>query len=102
MSKAPESYLEVQRPPLKDAIQAEGNVTLDRALASLERKDYFTARPRPWNVGLRSQGLGRSTFAVLDRFGDVVAENLSKADAELIVESVNTLQLINGVQKSKS
>ena len=89
MPNAPESYLDERRPPLLDAIRAEGDVTIEEATASLERKGYFTARPRPWKLGFRDRGLGRGDFAVLDRFGDLVAEIPERADAELIIEAAN-------------
>ena len=89
MLNTPESYLDERRPPLLDAIRAEGDVTIEEATASLERKGYFTARPRPWKLGFRDRGLGRGDFAVLDRFGDLVAETPERADAEMIIEAVN-------------
>lgn len=91
MPNAPESYLVQRRPPLLEAIRAEGNMTIEEATASLERKGYFTARPRPWKLGFRDRGLGRGGFAVLDRFGDLVAETPERADAELIIAAVNAL-----------
>ena len=89
MPNAPESYLDERRPPLLDAIRAEGDVTIEEATTSLERKGYFTARPRPWTLGFHDRGLGHGDFAVLDRFGDLVAETPGRADAELIIEAVN-------------
>jgi len=86
---AAKSYRNRKRPPLLDAIRAEGKMTMEEALASLERKGYFTARPRPWKLGLRDRGLGRGDFAVLDRFGDLVAEILQREDAQLIIAAVN-------------
>jgi predicted ATP-grasp superfamily ATP-dependent carboligase len=89
MRKAPKSYKNRRRPPLDEAILAEGKMTLKEALASLERKGYFTARPRPWNLGFRHRGHGHGDYAVLDRFGDLVAEKLRREDAELIIAAVN-------------
>ncbi len=89
MDKAPKSYLNCKRPPLQEAMLLEGDVTMAEAIESLKRKGYFTARPRPWKLGFRDRGLGRGDFAVLDRFGDVVVEIESQADAELIISSVN-------------
>ncbi|KKR10126.1 MAG: hypothetical protein UT37_C0005G0020 [Parcubacteria group bacterium GW2011_GWA2_39_18] len=89
MSRASKSYLNRRRPPIVEAMKLEGNVSMDEALKSLEQKGYFTPRPRPWRVGFRDRGLGRGDFAVLDRFGDLVAEISSKEDAELIVSAVN-------------
>ena len=89
MPNAPESYLNERRPPLLDAIRAEGNVTIENAVASLKRKGYFTARPRPWKLGFHDRGLDHRDFAVLDRFDDLVAEIPERANAELIIEAVN-------------
>ncbi|MDO8463086.1 MAG: hypothetical protein Q7S96_02335 [bacterium] len=89
MQDAPESYVDRRRPPLLEAMQAEGNVTPAEAHDLLERKGYFTAHPRPWELGFRDRGLGRGDFAVLDRFGDLVASTSSRADAELIIAAVN-------------
>lgn len=72
-----------------EAIQAEGDVPLVEALASLRRKDYFTPRPRPWKLGVRNRGHGHVDYGVLDCFDDSVVENLERADAELIVAAVN-------------
>ena len=90
MPNTPESYVDRQRPTLMDAIRAEGDVTIAEATASLERKGYYTARPRPWMLGFRDRGLGHGDFAVLDRFGDLVAETSQRADAELIIAAANT------------
>ena len=89
MPSAPESYLNQRRPPLLEALQVEGNMTLEEATASLERKGYFTARPRPWKLGFRDRGLGHGDFAVLDRFDDLVTETPNREDAELIMVAVN-------------
>ena len=89
MPKAPRSYRNRQRPPLTDAMRAEGDVTIGEAIASLTRKGYFTARPRPWNLGVRDRGHDHVDFAVLDRFGDLVAATPQRADAELIIAAVN-------------
>lgn len=90
MPKAPKSYVDQQRPPLRDAIMAEeGDVTIKEALVSLKNKGYFTARPRPWKLGFHERGLGHGDFAVVDRFGDLVAEISQLADALLIIEAVN-------------
>ncbi len=89
MPNAPESYLNQRRPPLLEALQDEGDMTLEEATASLGRKGYFTARPRPWKLGFRARGLGRGDFAVLDHFGDLVAETPNREDAELIIAAVN-------------
>ena len=90
MSNAPGSYLDQQRPSLLDAIQAEGDMTLAEAVVSLTRKGYFTARPRPWKLGFHDRGFGHGDFAVLDRFGDLVAETPQLADAELIIAATNS------------
>ena len=89
MEKAPESYLDCRRPPLQEALRLEGNMTVLEAVDSLERKGYFTPRPRPWKLGYRDRGLGRGDFAVLDCFGDVVVEVPTQPDAELIISAVN-------------
>ncbi len=88
--RAPKSYLNRRRPPIVEAIKLEGDMTMDEAIASLERKGYFTPNPGPWKLGYRDRGLGRGDFAVLDRFGDLVVEVDSKTDAELIISAVNT------------
>ncbi len=72
-----------------DAIRAEGNMTMREALVSLGSKGYFTPRPRPWKLGSHDRGHGRNDFAVLDRFGDLVAGIPDRADAELIIAAVN-------------
>jgi hypothetical protein len=64
-------------------------VIVGDAVESLEKKGYFTPRPRPWKLGFRDRGLGREDFAVLDRFGDLVVEVENKVDAELIILAVN-------------
>ena len=89
MPKAPESYLDQRRPPILEAIQAEGDMTVGAATALLERKGYFTARPRPWQLGFDDRGLGRGSVAVLDCYGDLVAETPKLTDAELIIAAVN-------------
>ena len=89
MKKAPESYLNRRRPPVTEAIDLEGNVTISEALESLQRKGYYSPHPRPWKLGYKDRGLGRHDWAILDRFGDLVAEVNSRADAELIVFVVN-------------
>ena len=89
MPKAPSSYKNRQRPSLLDAVKAEGKVTAEKALASLERKGYFTAQPRPWALGFHDRGLGHGDFAVLDSFGDLVDATPQRADAELIIAAVN-------------
>lgn len=92
--RAPRSYLNQRRPPLDEALQAEGRATkgkttLEEALASLTLKGYFTPRPRPWQLGRSNRGHGRGDFAVLDSFGDLVTGPLEKEDAELIIAAVN-------------
>jgi hypothetical protein len=89
MPNAPESYLDQRRPPLLEALKAEGDMTLEEAMASLERKGYFTPRPRPWKLGFHDRGLGRGDFAVLDCFGDLVAETPNRKDAEFIIAAAN-------------
>ena len=93
MPKAPESYVDQRRPPITEALRAEGDVTVIEAIASLERKGYFSARPRPWQLGVRDRGHGHYSYAVLDCFGDVVVEGLERVDAELIIAAVNAYTL---------
>jgi len=90
MPKAPASYKNRRRPPLMDAIRAEGNVTMGEAADSLISKGYFTPRPRPWKLASRDRGLGHYDFAIVDRFGDLVAEVPQREDAELIIAAVNS------------
>lgn len=90
MPQAPESYLDCKRPPVEEALKLEGDVAIKDAFDSLEKKGYFTARPRPWKLGFRDRGLGRGDFAVLDKFGDVVVEAPNQSDAELIISAVNS------------
>lgn len=92
MQEAPDSYKDRRRPPLLDAIRAEGDVSIKAAMAALERKGYFEPRPRPWSVGFRDRGLGRGDYAVLDRFGDVVTGPLERVDANLIVAAINAYE----------
>jgi hypothetical protein len=89
---APESYLNAKRPAVMEAVRAEGDMSFDEALASLERKGYFTPPPRPWSVGYRDRGHGHGNFAVLDKFGDVVVEAPSQETAEFIVKSSNAFK----------
>lgn len=84
---APKSYLDCKRPPLLEALELEGG-TIEEAIASLIQKGYYTAPPRPWTLGTKDRGLGRCSFAVLDKFGDVVVE-ASKETAEFIVKAAN-------------
>jgi hypothetical protein len=90
MRKPPESYLDCRRPPIQEAMRLEGDMTISAAAASLINKGYFTPRPRPWKLGYRDRGLGHGHYAILDRFGDVVAENINREDAELIILAVNS------------
>lgn len=91
-STAPESYLNERRPPIEEALAAEG-LAPNEAMASLRRKGYFTPRPRPWQLGYHDRGHGRGDYAVLDRYGGVVAEKLSCEDAVLIIAAVNAQNL---------
>ncbi len=85
---APESYLNERRPPLEEALAAEGLPFIE-AMESLKRKGYFTPKPRPWQLGYQDRGHGRGDYAVLDRYGDVVTEKLSREDAEFIIAAAN-------------
>ena len=88
MEKAPESYLDHKRPPLLEALRLEGG-TMEEAIASLTKRGYFTAPPRPWTLGFKDRGLGRGDFAVLDKFGDLVVETQNRETAEFIIEAAN-------------
>jgi hypothetical protein len=87
--KAPESYLDHRRPPPLEALRLEGG-TLEEATNSLKRKGYFTAPPRPWVLGFKDRGLGRGSYAVLDKFGDLVVETQNCETAEFIVKAANS------------
>lgn len=89
IKKVPESYLDCRRPPLCVAMLLEGDVTIVEAVKSLEVKGYFSPHPRPWRLGFHDRGHGQGDFAVLDRFGGLVAMIDSKSDAELIIVAVN-------------
>ncbi len=89
MKRAPKSYLNRRRPNLLNAVNLGGKATVEEALESLEKKGYFTSPPRPWKLGYRDRGLGREDYGILDRFGDVVIEGVSKETAELIIKAVN-------------
>ncbi len=69
----PDSYLNARRPPLQEALSLEGGTFIE-AVESLKRKGYFTPPPRPWSLGVDDRGHGHMSYAVLDRFGDVVVE----------------------------
>ena len=71
-----------------EALKLEGS-TIEEAAASLERKGYFEPPPRPWRLGVHDRGHSRASFAVLDRFNDVVVEVADQATAELIIVAVN-------------
>ncbi len=88
MEKPPKSYLNSRRPPLAEALKLEGG-TIIEATNSLSRKGYFEPPPGPWQVGGLERGLGRNSFAVLDKFEDVVVETRDQELAELIVKAVN-------------
>lgn len=85
---APESYLNERRPPFHEALATEG-LPFNEAMESLKRKGYFTPKARPWQLGYQDRGLGSGDYAVLDRYGDVVAEKLSREDAEFIIAAAN-------------
>lgn len=89
MNKAPESYLDTSRPSLLEAMRLEGG-TPEAAVASLEKKGYFTPPPRPWNLGFNDRGMGRGIYAVLDKFGNLVVEAPSQVVAEYIIAAVNS------------
>ena len=60
-------------------------MTIEEARTSI----YFTARPRPWEIGFRDRGLGHGDYAVLDSLGSLVVETSHRSDAELIVAAIN-------------
>ncbi len=93
--RAPKSYRNTRRLPLLEALALEGGSD-EEAADSLERKGYFEPPPRPWKLGFDDRGQGRKSFAVLDRFGDLVVEVTSQstakgnmATAQLIMAMVN-------------
>ena len=90
MPKGPESYIDQPRPELLDAIKAEGDVPVREAMDTLERKGYFTANPRPWQLSIHDRGLRRMDWVILDRFGGFVAEIPERANANLIIAAVNS------------
>jgi hypothetical protein len=92
MEKAPESYLDCKRPPILEALRLEGDVTIEEAIRSLQRKGYYAPSPRPWQLGFRDRGMGRVNLVVLDRFGDLVAEVENQTDAGLIISAVNAVK----------
>lgn len=96
MPKAPDSYRDQKRPPLLDALRAEGDVSIEVAMAALERRGYFEPRPRPWQLGSHDRGHGHASWVVLDRFGDVVTGPLERVDAELIINAVNACEPSRG------
>lgn len=94
-TKAPKSYVNARRPELNDAAKLEfkadkGLVGMDAVIARLEEKGYFAPLPRPWKLGFKDRGMGRGDFAVLDRFGDLVAEVRHREDAALVIAAVNS------------
>lgn len=88
MDKAPESYLNARRPPVKDALELEKG-SIEERVKALDRKGYFTPPPGPWSVGRQDRGFGHYDYAVLDCFGDVVVEAKNEDTAQLIVAAVN-------------
>lgn len=97
MRKPPKSYKNRRRPSLLDAMRAEfigakregKEMTFSEAMDSLKRKGYFTARPRPWQIGFHDRHHGHGDYGILDRFGDLIVGPLARADVELIVAAVN-------------
>ena len=88
MKKAPISYLNHRRPSIVEALRLEG-LPLDKATAALEKKGYFTPPPKPWKLGFKDRGLGRGSFAVLDKFEDLVVTTENQETAEHIIAAVN-------------
>lgn len=86
--KAPRSYRVSDRPEIIRALALESGI-LEEATEALRRKGYFDPPPRPWKVGCSDRGAGRSSYAVLDRYGHVVVETGDCLEtAKLIVVAV--------------
>ena len=92
MPRPPKCYRNAKRPPLAYAAAFEGG-TIKEAIKALEKKGYFEPPPRPWQLGVWSRGMGRESFAILDRFGDVVVKEIDQSTAELIISAVNAYKL---------
>ncbi|MBP6886291.1 MAG: hypothetical protein KBC02_03575 [Candidatus Pacebacteria bacterium] len=96
--RAPISYRNRRRPPLFEAMQLENTEPItsrdvnDDTLARLERKGFFSPRPWPWRIGFRDRGHGHGDYAIIDRFGDPVAENISLADIKIILKAMRSLK----------
>ncbi len=96
--RAPISYRNRRRPPLFEAIQLENTESItprdvnDDTFERLKRKGYFSPRPWPWGIGFRDRGHGHGDYAIIDRFGDPVAEKISLADAEIILKAMRSLK----------
>lgn len=106
----PKSYLNRRRPSLQDAVADEGRsmgegATWHVAIQRLEEKGYFTPQPRPWKLGAMQRGLGSVSYAVLDRFGDVVLQPhnhpLARQTCEHIIKAVNILHVEEKREKDK-
>ncbi len=85
---APESHFDALQPIPAGALAIGDSLPVDQAVESV-RGDSLAPKPRPWQLGYHDRGLGRGDYAVLDRFGEVVIEKLSRKDAELIIAAVN-------------
>jgi len=91
VKKAPDSYYDSPRPDLPEALNLEEG-TLKERIASLQEKGYFSPPPRPWCLGKSDRGLGRSDYAILDKFGKVVAEfGNNHETASVIIEAINAI-----------
>lgn len=85
----PPSYVDAKRPPLDEAMRLEEEGTFEEVSKALARRGYFTPPPRPWGLGRIDRGHGHGEWAVLDRFGGVVAAPLTKEAAEFIIAACN-------------
>jgi len=90
MQKAPKSWVNRRRIPLHDAMKLEGVETFDEGVKILVEKGYFTPQPGPWKIGGRDRGHDHVDYAVMDKFGDIVAEMPNRVTAELVISAVNS------------
>lgn len=91
MSEAPASYLNSKRIPIGEAMALEGELPMVEALKRLEEKGYFTPNPRPWQIAFRDRGHGHGDYLVIDAFGDIVADHLTRENAIFIVEGAHAM-----------
>lgn len=89
--KAPESYLHSRRIPINEAMALEGDLPMVEALKKLEEKGYFTPNPQPWQVAFRDRGMGHGDYLVVDTFGDIVVDHVTRENAIFIVEGASAM-----------